>query len=189
MVLANGQTPGRHNTFPIVSDKSKWDQEKTRKLKGISQRDEEMIRRLQPYTGGGTLPSFPFDVSAFWMLHTLCNIDKHRHLILAAINLDARKPIFDHDFSPVQGIEGRVYLGKIVKGKILSCFNNAETEINPSFQIGVSFERFENIELRKEDQLAEIFSRSLFVSPASAVLCKCLNAVQGALNIFKARGR
>lgn len=189
LVLANGQTPGQYNSFPIVSDKSKWDKEKTRKLKGISQRDEEMIRRLQPYTGGVTLPSFPFDVSAFWALHTLCNIDKHRHLILAAISLDARKPIFDHDFSPVQGLKGRVYPGKIVKDKVLSCFNNAETEINPFFQIGVSFERFENIELKKEDRLAGIFSRSLFVSPASTVLCKCLKAVQGALNIFKARGR
>ena len=174
LVLANGQTPGRHNTFPIVTDESKWEKEKSRKLKGISQKNEEIIRRLQPYTGGINLP---FDVSALWTLHTLCNIDKHRHLILAAINLDARKPIFDHNFSPVQGLKGRVYLGKIVKGKVLSCFNKAEIEINPSFQIGVSFDRFENTEVKKEDRLAKI--------PASTVLCKCLNAVQGALNIFR----
>ncbi|MDE2734093.1 MAG: hypothetical protein OXI72_06845 [Gemmatimonadota bacterium] len=183
LVLINGQTPGQYNSFPIVSDKSKWDKEKSRKLKGISQKDEEMIRRLQPYTGGINLP---FDVSAFWALHTLCNIDKYRHLILAAISLDMSNPIFGHDFSPVQGLKGQVYSGKIVKGKVLSCFNNAETEINPSFQIGVSFEKFENIELKKEDRLAEIFSRSLFVRPASTVLCKCLKAVQGALSIFKA---
>ena len=186
LVLVNGQTPGRHNTFPIVTDESKWDEEKTRKLKGISQRDEEMIRRLQPYTGGVTLPSFPFDVSAFWALHTLCNIDKHRHLILAAISLDMSKPIFEHDFSPVQGLEGRVYPGKIVKDKVLSCFNSAEAEINPSFQIGVSFESFENIEPKKEDWLAETIFPSLFKRPASTVLCKCLKAVQGALNTFKA---
>ena len=186
LVLVNGQTPGRHNTFPIVSDKSKWNKEKSRKLKGISQRDEEMIRRLQPYTGGINLP---FDVLAFWMLHALCNIDKHRHLILAAVSLDMSKPIFGHDFSPVQGLKGRVYSGKIVKGKVLSCFNNAETEINPSFQIGVSFERFENIELKKEDRLAEIIFPRLFVISANTVLCKCLKAVQGALNIFKDRGR
>ena len=88
-------------------------------------------------------------------------------------------------FSPVQGLEGRVYLGKIVKDKVLSCFNNAETEINPSFQIGVSFESFENIEPKKEDWLAEIIFSSLFEMPASTVLSKCLKAVQGALNIFK----
>ena len=182
LVLANGQTPGRHNTFPIVSDESNWNKEKSRKLKGMNEKDEEMIWRLQPYTGGMNLP---FDVSAFWTLHTLCNIDKHRHLILGAISLDARKPIFGDDFSPVQGLKGQVYLGKIVKDKILSCFNNAETEIYPSFQIDVSFERFENIDPKKEDWLAEIIFSSLFEMPASTVLSKCLKAVQGALNIFK----
>ncbi len=81
MVLANGQTPTRKNAFPIVRDEKDWKKEKS-KLKGVTSRVEEMVHRLQPYTGGINLP---FDVSAFGTLHSLGNIDKHRHLNLTAI--------------------------------------------------------------------------------------------------------
>ena len=43
LVLANGQTPGRHNEFLITTDHQSWQQTKGRALKGVSKRHEAMI--------------------------------------------------------------------------------------------------------------------------------------------------
>ena len=84
LVLANGQEPGRHNQFPIVENESGWQQATPERnvLKGMHPDVKLTVKRLQPYTVAG---NFPFDVSAFWPLHSLCNIDKHRHLNLTTV--------------------------------------------------------------------------------------------------------
>ena len=132
LVLVNGEEPGRHNAFPIVNDESKWDEVKTRKLKGLSRDVAARIERLQPYTGGIGLQ---FNVFAFRTLHTLCNIDKHRYLMLAVIGSGGIEPIiFGHNHPPLDRpstsppLQGRGTPGKIKRGKVLLCLNNAKAK-------------------------------------------------------------
>ena len=146
LVLANGKTPGRDNSFPIIKNEDDWQTQKTGKrwmLKGVSQSAEDTIQCLQPYTGG---IYFQFNVAAFRALHSLYNIDKHRHLILAIIGSHGIEPIvFGHNHPPLQrsstspplkayGPQG----GKIKKDKVLLCLNSAVQEFHPSFQLDVT---------------------------------------------------
>ena len=85
---------------------------------------------------------FQFDVSAFSKLHTLCNIYKHRHLILAIVGSYGIDPIvFGHNHPPLQRLSTSPPLeasgsgGKIVKDKVLLCLNSAVQEFEPSFQL------------------------------------------------------
>ena len=86
-------------------------------LSGVSESAVDMIRRLQPYTGG---PALPFNVGAFWQLHSLCNIDKHRHLVFAVVSSDGlshrhNRPPLDSPFLHAL-FEGVVIWGRSRKG-------------------------------------------------------------------------
>ena len=175
LVIINGETPGRHNEFPIVNDITEWNSHKSRKLRGVSSKTENMINRLQPYTGGMNLP---FDVSAFWTLATLCNIDKHRHLNLVVAVSSGVKPIvfgFNHPrpHRPERSLplRGSGDLGEIKKDMVLLHLGDATAELHPSFQIDL---RFENI--------AEPEATA---GAVPSILNKCLKAVLGAVNLFK----
>ena len=138
LVLANGQTPGRHNEFPIAVDDQTWLQEKSRALKGTSSRHEAMIGHLQPYTGGINLP---FDVSMLKVLNDLNNIEKHRHLILAVIVSKGIEPLDSQldDSSTRPPLSGSFVIGKIEPGKVLLELNNVDMDIVPSFKVDVGF--------------------------------------------------
>ena len=179
LVLANGQRPGRYNAFPIAKNENDWRKQKKRKrwaLKGLSQRSEDTIRCLQPYTGG---IGFQFDVSAFSKLHTLCNIDKHRHLILAIVGSYGIDPIvFGHNHPPLQRLSTSPPLeasgsgGKIVKDKVLLCLNSAVQEFKPSFQLDVHFE--------------DMGQSEVTAGTVPDILSECIKAVQGAVEIIGA---
>ena len=61
----------RRIEFPIAETLSKYEAEKTRKIKGMLPEAVEAIDLLKPYKGGN---------DALWRIHELDNIDKHRHL-------------------------------------------------------------------------------------------------------------
>ena len=173
LLLASGQEPNRQNAYPIVNDESKWSNNKDR-LKGVSPRIETIVERLQPYTGGIYLP---FDVSAFWTLHTLCNIDKHQHLHSFIVRTSGIEPIdFGENHPPLNRpstsppLQGRGLSGKIEKGKILLRFNNAAVELHPVFQIDVRFE-----DAREPELIA---------GTVPSILYKCHTAVRGAVGLL-----
>ena len=171
LVLANEQKPSRHNAFPIVEEEKDWPKKKEQ-LKGVAPGVETMIERLQLFTGGIGLP---FDVRAFQTLNTLCNIDKHRYLIVAIVNSSGIEPItFGYDHPPLHRSEtspplrGSGLLGKIEKERILLRFNDARAEMKPSLRIKIGFQDIPEI--------------GAGVVPA--ILRHCLEAVQGAVSIL-----
>ena len=175
LVLANGKKPGRHNAFPIVKDEGDW-QRATRQLEGVAPEDQQMIGYLQPYTGGINLP---FDVWNFWKLHSLCNIDKHRHLNMVAVALDTSKRFFEKTDGALPGsnprsIEGKITLGKIVQGKVLASFTTTEM-INLRLQICIQFEDEEDPEVTTGTVLN--------------ILDECLKTVRGAAELLTRRRR
>ena len=170
LVLANGKKPGRHNAFPIVKDEGDW-QRATRQLEGVSVENQGMIRYFQPYTGGINLP---FDVWNFWKLHSLCNIDKHRHLNMVAVALDESRQFFERTDAALPGsnprpIRGTVNPGKILQGKVLACFDTVEM-INLRLHICIQFEDEEDPEVTTGTVLN--------------ILDECLITVRGAVELL-----
>ena len=173
LVRANGQCPGRHNAFPIVKEDDGWEKQKKGQwaLSGVSESAVEMIRRLQPYTGGVGLP---FNVGAFWQLHSLCNIDKHRHLVFAIASSDGlgprhNRPPFDRPM-PARPLRGWGDLGKIKKDHVMLSLNDAGVRIEPDFQISIRFE--------------EIGEPEITAGTVPDIVRGCLEAVQGAVELL-----
>ena len=166
LVLANGQTPGRHNKFPIFADHDKWLQEKVKFLKGVSIRHEAMVGHLQPYTGGISLP---FDVSMLKVLDELNNIEKHRHLILAVIVSKGIEPLDSQldDSSTRSPLSGSFVIGKIETDRVLLRLDNADMAIVPSFKVDVGIAN------------TDLQGRTL-----PRILDKCLRTVEGCVQFL-----
>ena len=62
----------KNTQFPIAYSRQEFDQQRKRRLKGLTPTQIDVIEKLQPYNGGVWLQ----------MLAELSNPDKHRHLIL-----------------------------------------------------------------------------------------------------------
>jgi hypothetical protein len=79
LVVANGQTPGTRNQFPIYRDENKYDRESRSRLRGVGDGAAVIIRELQPFVGRR---------DDLWRLQSLGNFDKHRHLNLGTVVVD-----------------------------------------------------------------------------------------------------
>ena len=97
LVHANYKTPGRHNEFPILDDESRFNEAVKSKLKGVSQESSDKIKEMQPFRENDKW-------DALKTLHSLCNIDKHRSVILPFYSVDRYKAIYhgggDPDIKP-----------------------------------------------------------------------------------------
>ena len=71
IVGSPGAEPGRQVEFPIAKDLATYESDKPRKVKGMRPEAVRAIDLLKPYHGG---------TEAFWRIHELNNIDKHRML-------------------------------------------------------------------------------------------------------------
>ena len=79
LVLANDEEPDSGNEFPIISCASEYQKKQTqRKLKGVDEYSQRLIRDFQPFNDGGGVGAH------LSMLNAICNIDKHRHLNVVA---------------------------------------------------------------------------------------------------------
>jgi hypothetical protein len=77
LVLANGGQPGRHTSFPCVSDQAKWNDAVDKPLKDIDNRWVAEIAKLQPFDASytGAPEHHPFAI-----LDAANNLCKHRLL-------------------------------------------------------------------------------------------------------------
>jgi len=82
LVLANQQTPGKHNMFPIcTTEKSFKDAIRARRLEGVAPEPLALIDSLQPYRAGDLdAPGLPLTV-----LDELVNINKHRRVLFTVV--------------------------------------------------------------------------------------------------------
>jgi hypothetical protein len=71
LVGTPGVEPSRQVEFPIAKDVTTYETDKPRKVKGMRPEAVDAIDALKPYHGG---------TEAFWRIHELDNIDKHRDL-------------------------------------------------------------------------------------------------------------
>lgn len=79
LVLANGGTPGRGTSFPILLTKKA-----TLKIAGrISKQAAAVVEDLQPYNNKSGVP----EIDPLHILGTLNNIDKHREINIAVLNV------------------------------------------------------------------------------------------------------
>jgi hypothetical protein len=65
--------------FPIFSDEAKYAEKKSRLLRGIPATAIAIVEQFQPWQR----PQATREVDPLWIIHTLCNHDKHRALNLA----------------------------------------------------------------------------------------------------------
>ena len=72
LVLNNDEEPSRQNEFPVFNKEADYQREAPRKLKGVARDRRDLIESFQPFQGGIG--------RHLWMLHVICNVDKHRHL-------------------------------------------------------------------------------------------------------------
>lgn len=82
LVLAANNQPSERNAFPICRT-SKGFTESLRRgsLVGIPDEATALIQSLQPYNGGDR-----WNQTILWILNELCNINKHRRILLTQLN-------------------------------------------------------------------------------------------------------
>ena len=143
LVLDNGETPGRHNTFPITLDSDHWQSAIQSQLRDVHEKHIEAIGRLQPFTGG---PWFPFNVRMLKAVNELNIIDKHRHLVMAVMAASGIDHMVFGENQPLlpespdrPPLSGELKLTEVKEGRTLLVFNNPDTELRPSFHIDLRF--------------------------------------------------
>lgn len=79
LVSAANNAPGKHNMFPLCTTPEAFEDQVRRRhrLDGLHPDAVDEIRGLQPYQYGSD-----FDHSTLWVLDDLCNINKHRRVLL-----------------------------------------------------------------------------------------------------------
>ena len=75
------KAPSHRNEFPIFDDESRFNNVVKTKLAGVSQQSLAIIKEMQPFRKDDKW-------SALKTVHSLCNIDKHRSVILPLYMLD-----------------------------------------------------------------------------------------------------
>ena len=83
LVLANAKNPGVWNAFPICQDEDEYRRAAKGRLRGLTDRTQELIEGFQLYRENGGIGAH------LWMLHSICNIDKHRHLNVVNVHSSA----------------------------------------------------------------------------------------------------
>ena len=174
LVLDNGETPGRHNTFSIAVDSNHWQSAIQSQLKGVHEKHIEAIGRLQPFTGG---PWFPFNVGMLQAVNELNIIDKHRHLVMAVMATSGMDHMIFGENQPQlpespdrTPLSGELKLTEVKEGRILLVFNNPDIELRPSFHIDLKF---------TEEESCWTVAKSV-----PQFLRECLKTVGGSVNFL-----
>jgi hypothetical protein len=80
LVLAAHGEPNAQHTFPVCETPGAFKNTKRKRLSGLSEDAIAEIEALQPYVERERLRDHPF-----WILDKLCNINKHRRILLTRL--------------------------------------------------------------------------------------------------------
>ena len=83
LIWSNHRLPTARSEFPIFNCERKYVGASSRKLEGIGSKHAELIESFQPYHQDLAIGQH------LWMLHLICNIDKHRYLNVIDLNYKA----------------------------------------------------------------------------------------------------
>ena len=150
LVVANEASPGTRTQFPIrskLNDEPKIGQDEP--LEGVRRDDKEYIRSIQPYADdqsgiGHRLAN----------LHAICNIDKHRRILMTNVRWDGLDPeIKDRaSLSERMGTGGKAfaYLGplyldpcRLIHGRKLPPIGQLQDSQYPVFRVEAVFDEEE----------------------------------------------
>lgn len=90
LVLANRGKPDTQTEFPIFRKESDYRRDAERKLHGLTDDQLRMVEELQPFRDAINIGPH------LWMLRTICNIDKHRHLNVVSTHYIMRDTGYEH---------------------------------------------------------------------------------------------
>ena len=168
LVEANGETPYRRNEFPIFREEALFVEDarsKRPKLKGTSRHHRELIAGFQPYRSqDGVGPHL-------WMLHSICNIDKHRYLNVVNVHSVSTAHLEGEvDSELTHGQTGGVGLLTLLRG------TEQEDKVKIDVVVDVCF-RDDELEHASVGYGSEIERSGLRRPPVVLALSSCLTAV------------
>ena|ERR1700694_1925691 len=141
LVLTAKNEPGRHNMFPICGTLEAFENQlvKRNRLKGVNPGAIAEIQSLQPYHYGQD-----FEKAMLWVLDDLCNINKHRRVLLT----DLKGGPSDLELQHIDGeVFGRVNLASIKKDAKIGPYPivdgargpGIKMDVNPNVAVYVAF--------------------------------------------------
>ena len=172
LVIFNGREPSSRNEFPIYFREDQYAAYAEHKLKGMKQRHIDAIRLFQPFQEGSVVGSH------LWMLNSICNIDKHRHLNVVALHVTADAHLKeDIDPNLTNHIIGGLALLGILKG------TEHEDKVNIEVITDVCF-MDEELEAASPGYGSAIEGKGIKRPPVASALWCCLIAVQFVVDRF-----
>jgi len=165
LVLLNEGCPNCRNEFPIFSGESTYKRDKKPRLKGLSDTAIAIIDGLQPYNA----ENWPLG-----MLHSLSNVDKHRHLHLAVSSLVMHRISATNRpsggvnpfFATSQTGQGAIgHFGPIEKGTILYSILSPDVamKVEPVFDIVFSDGDVSRLSVRDAMRSIRDFINKIFI--------------------------
>ena len=185
MVKANGGSPANQTEFPIQdSDNQRSRSTLNNSLKGISCTAQHYIKSVQPFTMSEWEYYSDSDrvPKGLVMLHKLCNIDKHRHLVVASVRWSGHQPKFVPRISQYQlpNLDANSYLDSTGMQVITQELTNGQALIETcgmrgwqylEFRVDAYFDEGTTRELAAKDQNGDVL-------PVVLILDACIDSVE-----------
>ena len=170
---ANYRVPTHRHEFPLFDDESRFNNAVKTKLAGVSQRSLARIKETQPFNKDDKW-------SALKTLHSLCNIDKHRSVILPFYMLDRESVIYHGGGDPSIKPHVRSFFStmepELRKDAIAYSVQPADAIFEVNLFVDMKLEGFEGLDLKKYQGIESDEQQVILV------LRDCISTVQTAID-------
>ena len=166
LVWSNSRLPTNRNEFPIFNCERRYSKASCRKLEGIGPHHSALIERLQPYHKGSAIGQH------LWMLHLICNIDKHRYLNAIQLDYKADAHLRDDSVPPhlTYGLTSGLALQFLLRG------TDYEGQVEKEVVTALCF-RDRELQLASPGYGSSMEKAGIGSPPVTLVLSSCLLAV------------
>ena len=166
LVCHNQETPTPRNEFPIFMSERRYHKAKDRKLHGVGPEPAASIEGIQPYHKDSAVGAH------LWMLHLICNIDKHRYVNVVNLHSIANAHLRGDDVPETltHGMESGLGLLTYLEG------TGYEDRVEIDVVTDVCF-RDKELEEASPGYGSRIENEGINRPPVTSVLSSCLWAV------------